>query len=390
MTQIQTILVLAPYYLPGYRAGGPIRSLENLVDQLGDEYRFRIVTTDRDLGQSESFPGVTPGRWVAVGAAKVIYLPPRLSSWLICRHIFAETPHDLLYINSVFSVYSSLVPLVLRALGLAGRAPLLIAPRGEFFPPALARRRWKKAPVLAAMRILRLGRRATWHATTPQEAAAITDIIGPADICVAQNLAGSARPLSVDPPEKQPGSLRLVFIGRINPIKNLAFALERLATLAPSGQVVFDIYGELEQVDYWARCQALMARLPSRVKATYCGVLPPDRLAEAIRTYHALFLPTCTENFGHAIAEALMAGLSVLISNRTPWQNLESAGVGYDLPLEQPARFEQALRALLQQDATAAAVARALARAYAHKRLRDPDRLDAYRRIFQHAIQKRM
>lgn len=35
------ILTLADYYLPGYKAGGPIRTLANMVDMLGDEFKFR-------------------------------------------------------------------------------------------------------------------------------------------------------------------------------------------------------------------------------------------------------------------------------------------------------------------------------------------------------------
>ena len=34
------ILIFADYYLPGFKAGGPIKTLSNLVDQLGDEFHF--------------------------------------------------------------------------------------------------------------------------------------------------------------------------------------------------------------------------------------------------------------------------------------------------------------------------------------------------------------
>ena len=45
-----TILSSVGYYLPGYKAGGPIRTLANMVDRLGDEFQFKIVTLDRDFG----------------------------------------------------------------------------------------------------------------------------------------------------------------------------------------------------------------------------------------------------------------------------------------------------------------------------------------------------
>jgi len=43
-----TILCFVPHYLPGFRAGGPTRSIANLVEWLGDEYRFAIISLDRD------------------------------------------------------------------------------------------------------------------------------------------------------------------------------------------------------------------------------------------------------------------------------------------------------------------------------------------------------
>ena len=47
------VLVAIDWYLPAYRAGGPIRSIANLVAALGDEIDFRIVCGNRDLGESE-------------------------------------------------------------------------------------------------------------------------------------------------------------------------------------------------------------------------------------------------------------------------------------------------------------------------------------------------
>src|SRR3546814_13762415 len=42
-------------YLPGYRSGGPLQSIANLVSRLGDEFDFRIITADRDLGNTSPY-----------------------------------------------------------------------------------------------------------------------------------------------------------------------------------------------------------------------------------------------------------------------------------------------------------------------------------------------
>jgi glycosyltransferase involved in cell wall biosynthesis len=54
-------------------------------------------------------------------------------------------------------------------------------------------------------------------------------------------------------------------------------------------------------------------------------------------------LPTLGENFGHAIFEALSAGRPVLISNQTPWHNLASQKIGWDISLDRPKEFVKAI-----------------------------------------------
>src|SRR3546814_8050955 len=68
-------------YLPGYRSGGPLQSIANLVSRLGDEFDFRIITADHDLGNTRPYADTPLMRWVPVGKAHAMYLPPR-EQWL--------------------------------------------------------------------------------------------------------------------------------------------------------------------------------------------------------------------------------------------------------------------------------------------------------------------
>jgi len=56
-----------------------------------------------------------------------------------------------------------------------------------------------------------------------------------------------------------------------------------------------------------------------------------------------MLLPTTGENFGHTILESFQAGTPVIVSDQTPWRNLEQAGVGHDIPLDQPEEYIRAL-----------------------------------------------
>ncbi len=42
------VLVFIDWYKPYFKAGGPVRSMVNLVDHLADRIDFHIVTGDRD------------------------------------------------------------------------------------------------------------------------------------------------------------------------------------------------------------------------------------------------------------------------------------------------------------------------------------------------------
>lgn len=54
-------------------------------------------------------------------------------------------------------------------------------------------------------------------------------------------------------------------------------------------------------------------------------------------------MPAQGENYGHVIAEALCAGVPILIADTTPWRNLEEQGIGWDLSLNNPKAFSNVI-----------------------------------------------
>ena len=57
------VLVFVDWYKPGYRGGGPVRSMINMVDHLGDQCHFHIVTADTDYTNTQPYPGIVPDQW---------------------------------------------------------------------------------------------------------------------------------------------------------------------------------------------------------------------------------------------------------------------------------------------------------------------------------------
>lgn len=95
------LLCFISYYLPGYRSGGPVRSIANFVDNLGDEFDIRIVTRDRDALDTEPYPNVQIDAWNKVGKAQVFYASDKTVNLRDIAKLMRDTPHDVLYLNSV-------------------------------------------------------------------------------------------------------------------------------------------------------------------------------------------------------------------------------------------------------------------------------------------------
>lgn len=344
------ILVLAEYFLPGYKAGGPIRTLDGLTQRLGEEFEFSVLTRDRDYTDTKPYAQVTPHRWSERGPVQVMYLPPGALSPLALARVISERGFEALYLNSLFSPRFAVLPLLLRRLKLIPRKPVILAPRGELGLGALAAKSWKKRPYLFLARGLGLFSDVRWQASSPFEAQQIKALAGQeAAVMVAPDLP--PLPREADAPQREPkqaGKLKLLFLARLGRHKNLDYALSRLAELDPGAQL--SIVGPREDEPYWRECRHLMDGLPPGISAQYLGQVEPGQVPAIMADHHALLLPTKGENFGHSILEALLAGAPVVISDRTPWRDLPKRRAGWDLPLDEPAAFTDALKRLQAMD----------------------------------------
>ncbi len=382
------ILLSIGAFLPGFKAGGPIPSVSNLVARLSDEFDFRILTADRDLGDTEPYLDVPTDRWIAGFGGQVRYCSPAKQGLRAMAATIRETPHDLLYLNSFFSTRFSVSPLLSRRFGMLPAVPTVLAPRGEFSSGALALKSGKKRTYIQVGNAMGLFKGLQWHASTTHELADIHAAMDVSDkqVSIASDLPAllPEAPLS-HAPRKPNSPLRVTFISRISPMKNLDFALQVLSEV--DFPVQFTIVGPEEDKSYSERCRALANALPANVQVKWAGAAPPEQIPQAMADHDLFFLPTHGENFGHVIAEALGAGTPVLLSDTTPWRGLEDLGIGHDLPLAQPELFRKALYDAWHQSETQAGQRRARAASYARKRQRNSADVEANRALFCSALE---
>jgi len=343
------VIVFIDWYLPGYKAGGPVRSLANLVDHLRDRIDFHIVTRNTDYTEEIPYTGIEADCWLSLpGGERVWYASAegmRRSAW---KKLLAEQGWDAIYINGIYSWWFNILPLWLS---LRGPVRRVVAVRGMLASGALRQGSLKKLVFLSFARMLDLYTDVRFQATNTEEERDIRmHISRQAEVRVVPNLSRKAIAEAVHI-TKEIGRVRLVSVARIAAEKNTLLAIQSLKNV--KGAVRFDLYGPIYDEAYWAQCQAAISQLPPHVKVEYHGTVTPEEVPAVLADHHALFMPSAGENFGHTMLESLTAGRPLLISDRTPWRELEQQHAGWDLPLDRLEGFTEVVDRVCEMDQAA-------------------------------------
>ncbi|PAU37305.1 hypothetical protein CKF94_15580 [Vibrio coralliilyticus] len=371
------VLVFTNHYLPGYKAGGPIKSISNLCDELKDKVNINVVTTNHDFNDSRPYSNINFDEPVSLNGYKVTYMS-KVTLLRVKKQIEKISP-DSIYLNSFFSKFTRLV-LTLSYLGLIN-CKIILAPRGELSQGALSIKSRKKNTYIVFARFIEIiNERVIFHATEENERKEINQRFDN-EVFVLPNISSSLLPINKK--NKVKGTLKIVFLSRISEKKNLNFALEVLNKLdsIDNDEVVFDIFGTQEDMSYWAVCESLMKKF-KHIKVNYKGTVQPSEVHKTLESYHAFFLPTLGENYGHAIVEAMQAGVVPLISDKTPWNEIEELGIGRAINLNNTEEFKREIFRLTMMDNETFHECSNNVRDYISNKLADSDIVNKYYSIF--------
>ncbi|MGN6476257.1 MAG: glycosyltransferase family 4 protein, partial [Flavipsychrobacter sp.] len=305
------------------------------------EVTFYVFCSDKDM--DGSLLNVGRHGWQQYNYnTKVYYATPDECQQNILQKLLDQVQPDVVFINGIFSRYFSIAPLLAIT-----SAKKILSVRGMLHPGALSQKSMKKKIFLAIFRLRSWHHLAEFHATTEEEAQFIRDQFGDKrKIWVVPNfpkLSGYQNPL-----EKEVGKLRLVSIALISPMKNIKLVIEALAQC--KSHAVYDIYGPVKDEAYWEECKVLMTGLPSNVEINYKGALEPEKVKETLSHYHVMVQPSKSENFGHSIFEALSAGMPVITSRFTPWNDLQKNKAGYNVSIDNTVDLVKSIEELTDLD----------------------------------------
>lgn len=335
-------LILMGRYLPGYKDGGPVRTIINLTDALGDEYDFRIVCLDRDHGDTKPYCNIQYDKWNQIGKAMVWYVKQEGFTFALIKKLAEDV--DTIYSCGFYDSYGYKT-LLLNRLGKLKGKKIVVASMGTFSEGAFSHKHLKKKLFLDGCKLLGLFKNIIWSVTSKLELADVQKNVGSkAECIIAEDLPRTNVPGFVVR-ERNDAILKIVFLSRICPIKNLLGAIKSLEQVRC--QVEFTIYGPLEDVAYWMSCKLKLEKLPENIRWRYEGHVPSEAVQEILQQHDIFLFPTKGENYGHVIFEALSVGCIPVISDQTPWGFIVEKNAGCVLPLsDEMTNFAKAIEQL--------------------------------------------
>ncbi len=343
-----TILVFTGYYLPGYKSGGILRTLINTIDYLHTYFDFKIITRDRDLGDDQPYKDIVSNQWIRINNADVYYLTPSDLNFFKIANVIKNIDVNVVYLTSFFDKLS-IIYLLMRRFNILYNFPTVLAPFGEFASASFSQKKFKKLLFLKFSKFTYLHSGILFRVSSDLEIIDLLKLIK-----IQRNLIKVAQELprkhDIDSTQTKDlipklihhsDNLKIIFLSRVSREKNLDYAISVLRCV--KRQVAFDIYGPVENQDYWDECKILIKALPSNIQVSYRGTVHSDQVVNIFSQYDVFLFPTGGEAFGNVISESLLAGTPVLISDQTPWKNMEEFGFGWDLPLSDIYKFSEVI-----------------------------------------------
>ena len=338
MSSPPQILSFIDWYEPAFKAGGPVRSMVNLVNLLKGNAALFVMCGNKEI--DGTLLNIEYNQWTKGNQGEQVFYTStpslkQLKSWK------KENPNGVFHINGIYSLKFSILPL-LFAKYFFPKTKVIVSPRGMLNKGALEIKSSKKQVFLTLAKLLGLFKKVTWHATSDEEKSRIKNVFPSVNpIQVLSNVPVAPSKTESRPP-KIKGQLKMYTATRVVPIKKLETILKALTQFPVQAPIVFDVYGPIEDKHYADSLQELAKNITD-FELNFKGSIEPHKLQQSTANYHLFCLPSANENFGHSIYEAFAAACPVLISDQTPWKNLYPQKVGFDLPLAELQPFSNAI-----------------------------------------------
>ncbi len=302
-----TILTVVPSYKPAFFYGGPIRSISGLCESfVSSGHKVDVFTTNAN-GKNEL--EVEAGKQYDVDGVRVFYY----NRWTrdhsnfspgLLKNVFQKCDqYDVVHIHSWWNSVAVLSALICLWKGITP----IISPRGSLTNFTFTYRRQFAKRFIHLFFGKPILKRSIVHVTSLQEKNETEQWIAPKKIFVINNVLNF--PAIQSKPSSDRDYLKIIFVGRIDPAKNL--------------EMLFDVLTHKVSIPYQLNIlgggdrryvNELKAKTNGHPEINWMGNIDGNEKFRLMSESDILVLPSLTENFGNVVFEALSQGTPVLIS----------------------------------------------------------------------------
>jgi glycosyltransferase involved in cell wall biosynthesis len=319
------VLHVTPAFYPAAHWGGFAHSVPGLCNALARTtgIDLKVLTTDSDGPNTrerisvKAFPEEFPAGYEVYYCRRVAgqSVSPALLQrlWSLVRWA------DVVHLTATYSFPTLPTLLVCKML----RKPVVWSPRGALQRwPGTTRSRaksvWEKV-----CNVLCDAHRVVLHSTCEEEEKESAPRIPKCRPIVIHN--GIDVPGLNGDQGKTNGSLRLLYLGRLHPIKGIENLLRALAVVRRD--VTLSVCGDGEP-SYRRSLESLASKLSLDGRVVFCGAVDERAKARQFHQSDLCVVPSFKENFSMVVAESLSHAVPVIVGEGTPWKRVDEIGCG--------------------------------------------------------------
>lgn len=313
------LLFVTPYYVPAWRYGGPPQCMADLAKHFSSRHHIETNVITLNANGSESlFESNEPVTKIVDGVT-VHYLP-RVnnftghsyfnSSW-IDQYLYRYKNVDIIHVHTLFNAFSKKG----MQFAVKNKIPFILTPHGMLSDYSLKKSAWIKKMHRLLFDNMLIREAFAVHFTAAGEASRA--VLNPVVRKTIIPLGFEFNQKDVFEEKQDSNKLKMMFLGRLQPIKGLEPLLHALAGLEEKvkNRLVFDIYGGDEN-NYRHQLEKLISSLKLDKIVALCGPVNAEERVNAFKQHDVLVLTSFHENFGMAAAEAMASGLPVFLSDQ--------------------------------------------------------------------------
>lgn len=323
------VLHVTPAFYPAAHWGGFTQSVPGLCNALArtGEVELRVLTTDSDSPVTrrripvKAFPEKFP-------AGYQVYYCRRLwgqsiSPGLLLRLWSMVSWADVVHLTATYSFPT--IPTLLACKLL--RKPVVWSPRGALQRWQGTTRSGAKSVWEKLCNLLCDPQRVVLHVTSEEEKTESAPRIPRARARVIHN--------GIDLPNLngrggiRNRSLRLLYLGRLHPIKGIENLLRAVAQV--KDDVTLSVCGDGEP-SYRQTLESLASGLELDGKVSFRGSIAGETKARQFHEADLCVVPSFKENFSMVVAESLSHAVPVVVGDGTPWKQVDQIGCGRCVP----------------------------------------------------------